>query len=64
MMGARFADVFRHTAFEHHVSHRLDDTEAVDAACHPDRQAFPSEPPAPQTSSPQMLHLDRSASMQ
>ena len=43
MMGARFADVFRHTAFEHHVSHRLDDTEAVDAACHPDRQAFPSE---------------------
>ena len=34
--------MLRHTAFEHHVSHRLDDTEAVDAAC-PDRQAFPSE---------------------
>ena len=36
-------DVFWHPAFKHHVGHALDDTEAVDAAGHLDRQAFPGE---------------------
>ena len=36
-------DVLRHPAFEHNVGHGLDDTEAVDAACYPDGQAFAGE---------------------
>lgn len=34
-------DVFWHTTFEHYLGHRLDDTEAVDPASHPDCQALP-----------------------
>lgn len=37
-------DVFRDTFGKHYVGHRLDDTEAVDPASHPDDQAFPREP--------------------
>ncbi len=36
-------DVFRDTFGKHYVGHRLDDTEAVDPASHPDCQAFPGE---------------------
>lgn len=36
-------DVFRHTTFEHHIGHRLDDAEAVYTTGHLDRQTFPGE---------------------
>jgi hypothetical protein len=36
-------NVLWHAPGEHHVGHRLDDTQAVDATGYPDRQAFPGE---------------------
>ena len=36
-------DMPRHSAFEHHIGHRLDDAEAVDTTGHLDRQTFPGE---------------------
>jgi len=36
-------DVVGDTAFKHHVSHRVDDAEAVDPARHPDGQALAGE---------------------
>ena len=36
-------DVPWHSAFEHHIGHRLDDAEAVDTTGHLDRQTFPGE---------------------
>ena len=35
--------MLRDTAYKHDVGHRLDDTEAVDQAGNPNRQAFPRE---------------------
>ncbi len=37
------SDMFRHASGEHHISHRLDDAEAVDPSSHPDRKALPGE---------------------
>ena len=37
------ADVFGDAAHQHHVSHGLQDTQAVDPPGDPDRQALPSE---------------------
>lgn len=37
------ADVFGDALGEHHIGHRLDDAEAVDATRHTDGQAFPGE---------------------
>ena len=37
------SDVLGHAPGEHHVGHRIDDTEAVDATGYPDRQTFAGE---------------------
>ena len=36
-------NVLWHPALQHHVGHRFDDAQAVDATSYPDRQAFPGE---------------------
>ena len=37
------SNVLRDTTLHHHIGHRLDDPEAVDAARNPDREALPGE---------------------
>ena len=36
-------DVFRDAAHQHDIGHGLQNTQAVDPPCHPDRQAFPGK---------------------